>query len=614
MPQLWIAHIRLICGLFLLSLSGLAMGESFLERSYWKDGGEHTTFSEVQQKPFTPYQGMLTQGYDSEAVYWLKLRVPASETEHEWVMRFQPSWHDDLRLYDPTYLGEIYRTSGDLYPLSADDFFSLGPSFKLPSASVVRDVFIRISSIHSYQLDVDLLELKAAERSERLRILAIAMYLSWMILVLVLAAFMIVSSPVKPLVLFLVTEVCAFIYTLHLFGVPRVLLDGVVPNPWLHHTHVLSLLLTAITLTQFYSYLLASRSKYLGLRRVLFLTAGFPIVALGFYVGGYDTLALVLNAVGVALFALAAFVLAWVDSSPANADDIPLPNWSLRLFFGFILLVVLFNSLPLLGWIQASRLTMWVFVLHGPLLLTFMGLALVLRYRQVVTTQEREVKLAQMKAEQERIARTEQSKLLAMINHEVKTPMAVLKLLLANQPIQAKAEVQVDAVVALIERCLLLDQLNDLKDHLIKEHFEPLTVVQQCISKAGADHRIKLTASACAPMFGDPVLYSVVVSNLLDNAIKYSPPDSVIEVELGEVQHQGKTSTCLLVTNETGRAGVPDPKRMYDKYYRGDSARHLSGTGLGLYLVRSITQWLGGEVSCPPVLSTKIRFEVCIRH
>lgn len=613
MPQKWTPFFRLICGLLLLSLSGLASGERFSERSYWRDVGGHTTFDEMQQKPFTPYQGILTKGYDSEAVYWLKLRVPASENEREWVMRFQPSWHDDLRLFDPMYLGENFRKSGDLYPLSADDFFSLGPSFKLPSARVARDVFIRISSIHSYQLDVDILEIKAAERSERLRILAIAMYLSWMILVMVLAAFMLMSSPVKPLALFLVTEVCAFIYTLHLFGVPRLVLDGLVPNLGLHHTHVLSLLLTAITLTQFYSYLLASRSKYIALTRVLYFTAGFPIVALCFYIGGYDTLALVLNASGVALFALTAFVLAWVGLSPSSADTTPLPNWSLRLFFGFILLVVFFNSLPLLGWIQASRFTMWMFVLHGPLLLTFLGLALVLRYRQVVATQEREVKLAQMKAEQERLARAEQSKLLAMINHEVKTPMAVLKLMLADQPIQAKAEAQVNAVVALIERCLLLDQLSDLKDQLSKEPFEPQMVVQQCISKTGADQRIKLTVSACATMYGDPVLFGVVVSNLLDNAVKYSPPDSLMEVELGEVRYQGKTSIRLVVSNETGRAGIPDPQRLFDKYYRADSARHVSGTGLGLYLVRSITHWLGGEVTCNPVL-TKIRFEVCIPH
>ena len=556
---------------------------------------------------------MLTQGYDGGAVYWLKLRVPASETEHEWVLRFQPSWHDDLRLYDPFYLAESYRISGDLYPQSADDFFSLGPSFKLPSASVVRDVFIRINSIHSYQLDVDLLELKAAERSERLRILAIAMYLGWMILVLVLAAFMLISSPVKPLALFLVTEVCALFYTLHLFGVPRVVFDGVVPNLWLHHTHVLSMLLTAITITQFYSYLLASRSKYLGFTLALYFTTSLPILALGLYAAGYATLALELNAVGVVLFAVTAFAMAWLGLSTARADNIPLPNWSLRFFFSFILLVGFFNSVPLLGWIQASRFTMWVFVLHGPLLLTFLGLTLVLRYRQVVTTQEREVKLAQMKAEQERIARAEQSKLLTMINHEVKTPLAVLKLMLADQPIQAKAEAQVDAVVTLIERCLLLDQLNDLKDHLGKEPFEPQTVVQQCISKSGADNRIKLTASTSAPIWGDMLLYGVVVSNLLDNALKYSPPESLIGVELGEVTYRGQPCTRLVVTNETGRAGLPDPERMYDKYYRADSARHVSGTGLGLYLVRSIVHWLGGEVSCNPV-STKIRFEVCIPH
>jgi signal transduction histidine kinase len=611
MEKIWIRWLQLTCCFLLLGISSIVQSETRSDRAFWRDTDGRATYEDVQKKLFAPYQGMLTQGYDQGAVYWLKLRIPASEKEHEWVLRFQPSWHDDLRLYDPLYLGGSHRISGDLHPQSADDFFSLGPSFKLPSASVARDVFIRISSVHSYQVDVDLLELKAAERSERLRILAIAMYFSWMILVLVLATFMLISSPAKPLVLFLVTEVCALLYTLHLFGVPRVVLDGVVPNLWLHHTHVLSMLLTAISITQFYSYLLSSCSKHWGFSLALYFTTSLPILALGLYAAGYPTAALELNSVGVALFAVSAFAVAWLGLSTTRADSIPLPNWSLRLFFSFILLVGFFNSVPLWGWIQASRFTMWVFVLHGPLLLTFMGLALVLRYRQVITTQEREVKFAQMIADQERIARAEQSKLLAMINHEVKTPMAVLKLLLADQPIQAKAEAQVDAVVTLIERCLLLDQLNDLKDHLSKEPFQPLTVVQQCISKTGADHRIKLTAPVCPTMCGDSVLYGVVVSNLLDNALKYSPPDSPIEVELADMNHQGQPCTRLVVTNDTGRAGVPDPKRMYDKYYRADGARHVSGTGLGLYLVRFITDWLGGEVTCNPD-STKVRFEICI--
>jgi len=240
-------------------------------------------------------------------------------------------------------------------------------------------------------------------------------------------------------------------------------------------------------------------------------------------------------------------------------------------------------------------------------------LALVLRYRQVVTTQEREVKLAQLKAEHERIARAEQSKLLAMINHEVKTPMAVLKLMLADQPIQAKAEAQVDAVVTLIERCLLLDQLSDLKDQLSKESFDPQTVVQQCVSKTGAHRRIQWRVGTPVRLLGDPVLFGVMVSNLLDNALKYSPPESLIDVELRDIKQAGRACIGLAVTNQQGRAGLPDPQRVFDKYYRADSARHVSGTGLGLYLVRSIAQWLGGEVTCKPV-SSSVRFEICIPH
>jgi signal transduction histidine kinase len=599
--------------LVLLVLVGFSQAaqSGLLEKSYWRDATGRTAFEEAVAQPFSPFEGMLSQGYDSGAVYWLKFKIPASQSPHEWVLRFQPSWHDDIRLFDSFEPAGNERVSGDWYPSKNDEFWSLGPSFRLTSHTQARDVYVRIRSIHSYQVDVELQELSDAESSERLRLLGVAAYLSWMIFVLLLASLILLNSPVKTVVLFFATELCALFYTLHMFGVSRVLLDAFVPNFWLHHAHVLTMFLTAITITQFYAFLLSGRSQYRWVTVVLYVTTLLPILALVLYVFGESTRALQVNAFGTALFSVTAFLFAWFGLSATQSDDMPLPNWTLRLFFSFIVLVGFFNSVPLFGWVQASRFSMWLFLFHGPLLLTFMGLALVLRYRQIINTQESEFKLVQMKAEQERIARVEQSKLLAMINHEVKTPMAVLKLMLAGQPVQAKAEAQVDAVVTLIERSLMLDQMNDLKDQRALESFKPQTVVQQCIDKTGANSRFELVLATGESMMGDPVLYGVIVSNLLDNAIKYSPAYSVIRAELLDSQSSEKPCVSLTVCNEIGRAGQPDPARLYDKYYRADAARHVSGTGLGLYLVKSLTQWLGGEVSCETV-QNQIRFKVCI--
>jgi len=608
MRSLWLKAF--LCLAF-FGISGAAQSTAALEQSFWRDSTGSATFEDIKKLPFTPFEGVLTKGYDKNAAYWLKLRIPASETEHEWVLRFEPSWHDDLRLFDPLDQSYKARASGDMYPSRADEFFSLSPSFKLLSSIEPRDIYIRVQSIHSYQLNVELIDLKDAERSERLRLLIIAMYLILMFFALLLAALIWFTLPSMALGLFLISETCALIYTAHFFGLVRVILDNTIPNTWLHHAHVLSMLFTTISITQFYAYLLIDSSRYRWATVTLYVSTSLPVVALTIYLMGNPTQALEVNTFGIGIFSIVVFLIVWFGLTKKYAKKLLLPTWALRVFFSLILFIGVFNSLPLLGHAQASKFSMWLFVLHGPMLLTFSGIALTFRYRQLISEQEREVRLAQMTVEREKAARSEQSKLLAMINHEVKTPMAVLKLMLSGQPEQAKAEAQVDAVVTLIERCLMLDQLNDLKDQLTKERFVPGNILQECIRKTLAKERFHLTAATDDEVLGDSVLYSVIVSNLLDNALKYSPADSAIQIELNHLQSDGKPCICLSVTNNIGRAGLPDTNRMFDKYYRADSARHISGTGLGLYLVRSLAQWLGGKVSFEAD-STKVCFQVCI--
>ena len=58
-----------------------------------------------------------------------------------------------------------------------------------------------------------------------------------------------------------------------------------------------------------------------------------------------------------------------------------------------------------------------------------------------------------------------------------------------------------------------------------------------------------------------------------------------------------------------GSAGFPDQKELFKKYYRADSARKHSGSGLGLYLVANFMRLLGGEVRYEP-LENSVRFSV----
>jgi signal transduction histidine kinase len=97
---------------------------------------------------------------------------------------------------------------------------------------------------------------------------------------------------------------------------------------------------------------------------------------------------------------------------------------------------------------------------------------------------------------------------------------------------------------------------------------------------------------------------------VLENAYKYSAPNTVIQVELAA--HTGsnnKQGWRWVFENTAGEAGFPDAEKVFDKYYRSPSAQRQSGSGLGLFLVKSLLELMHGQVTYTP-LQDKIRFEI----
>lgn len=125
--------------------------------------------------------------------------------------------------------------------------------------------------------------------------------------------------------------------------------------------------------------------------------------------------------------------------------------------------------------------------------------------------------------------------------------------------------------------------------------------VYECIAEE-RDVGLQVQVPPSLQVTADPVRLQQVISNLLDNAIKYSAVGGLVSVSAGHREGLGGTRTWLTV--QDNGAGIPahDLPRIWDRLYRGDHSRTTRGSGLGLSLVKAIVEAHGGraEVESKP--------------
>jgi two-component system sensor histidine kinase MprB len=92
-------------------------------------------------------------------------------------------------------------------------------------------------------------------------------------------------------------------------------------------------------------------------------------------------------------------------------------------------------------------------------------------------------------------------------------------------------------------------------------------------------------------LLGDSSALERAVLNLLDNAVKFSPPDGVIGVTLRPL---GDGTAVIEVTDQGPGIADEDLPRVFDRFYRSEEARTLPGSGLGLSIVMQAAQRHGG--------------------
>jgi sigma-B regulation protein RsbU (phosphoserine phosphatase) len=221
------------------------------------------------------------------------------------------------------------------------------------------------------------------------------------------------------------------------------------------------------------------------------------------------------------------------------------------------------------------------------------------------------------------------SDFVSSVSHELRTPLTTIKaltrLLMRGEIAEEKRREYLETISVECDRQIdlvlnLLD-LSRIEGGVFRLSFEKVgvaDVISSCVKSETAaaekrKHKLQIASFGdITPICADPKALRRVVSNLIENSIKYTPDGGLITVSAGEEDN----GFAIISVTDNGR-GIPpeDLPVLFDKFHRGRPAPHseamrgatedaefledadVSGVGLGLYLARNVMERMGGRIT-----------------
>ena len=202
---------------------------------------------------------------------------------------------------------------------------------------------------------------------------------------------------------------------------------------------------------------------------------------------------------------------------------------------------------------------------------------------------------------------------IATVSHELRTPLAAvhgaaktlqrddvdLGVEVSRQLLRLISE-QSERLAAMVNDILLASRVDSPELPVVTEHVDVAEVASEVIAAARAHASEALTLGLVAPpslpaVAADGGKLRQVLTNLVANAIKYSPAGGRVEVEITPAERE----LAVLVRDQGLGIATADHDLIFKKFYRADAnmTRGVSGSGLGLYISRELIGRMGGTIS-----------------
>jgi signal transduction histidine kinase len=605
-PVFLLKQWRLVFMGFLLCLGGCTPStpsspeKLFDSAQWWMDVSGLATIKDVQQ--VSNWQALpewKSWGFGTETV-WIRMQVKAARPDERtpWVVRVRPPFLDYVTLYDPAAGLEL--RSGDAVPPDSDGLASINFTFQIPTQTQERTIYLQVKSTSARILNVQVLPYGEAQRQNRMQEWLLGFVVACSVIFAIWASIQWWITRERVIRAFAIKQFFAVGWAFFILGFARVAIGPWMPEGLLSTISSL-VLVSAISITLWFLSVLIK--EYRPLPAVLLvircLAVAIACLPLLHWLGRTHWMLALANA--SILLSVTLLTVALMTATPGQARQ-PIP---LAVLLVYVMAYGILNSIPpavYLGLLQANSFMLFTNLAHAVLDGLVMFVILQIRARSLRKEQLQvglDLQRSQHQAETEKHHRQEQSQLFAMLAHEMKTPLATLRMWVEAGPLKPEVmERAISDMNQVIERCVQTGQLAEQGLKPMVQDLDPEALTSVSIQSCREPERIDFASRATqGRLRADAQMLAIVLGNLLDNACKYSSANSRIRVKLEPQTMAGRRGWLWSIGNEPGIAGLPDPAQLFRKYYRSTQARRLSGSGLGLFLVKAMLDLMQGHIT-----------------
>jgi signal transduction histidine kinase len=619
--QISLARALLLAAMICLQAGNAFAAELIASKSYVVDATSQKSFEQIVSEVTTPYTGVLSRGYTNGAI-WMKLEItpPADAKEDdEIVLRIRPVYLDEISLFDPLDKSGKARTVGDAVPITANEFTSLSHTFVIPAGDKPRAIWLRVKATSTSLVSVEAMTRGEMMRSELALNLADFGLLAIVGMFAMLVLINWVNNRESLYALFVVRQIYYFFYTASLFGIHRLVfvnLTGINLD-----TTYSWLVVIATALSFYFEYRFLneySPPKWAKAVLCALICWSFTAIALMLFGQVMDSLRInmLLNTIGSVTLLVLSILFIDAKKVEATKDKVLLSKRMVVSYYATVTFVLSFSLLPYLGWVESNEFPLnglVAYTLCSGLFMTALMQHRANKQKLVQDEYEKKLMLSDQAVTLEKKRREEQTHLFHMLMHELKTPLSIIDMALLAKNDQQTTSDYVGRAVGnmkdILERCVKADKLTegnvDIRPEVVNlnQHIRGLLEQKANVS-------VNFLANQSFDVVTDIQFLTVMLSNLLDNAERYGDKQEAIELVMTQKQNEaGAEGVSVTISNRPSAASWPDPERVFSKYYRSAGAEAKSGTGLGLYLVRTLARLVGGD--CLYVPNDKyIRFEL----